>query len=221
MIDTSGIKTVFIKEWKCFSGSDRAVFFLYIILVVSWSFLIANNTTLENAGSFWLVFFSVIVAANFSNTVFISERVTGALEIFMTSGISRDSILFGKMVFVFLMSSFMGIFCIILGVTWQATILEFSTQFIGIYEIIVYLSSAILNIGSSAFLSVKMTNPRLLHFANILISGVLITLYAALGQFLYLPQYILPLVLISGGITMSFFARREFNSEKILQPVIL
>lgn len=220
MIDINGVRTVLIKEWKCFVGSDRSVFILYMILVVSWSFLIANSNTQINTGSLWLVFFSVIVAANFSNTVFISERVTGTLEIFMTSGISRDSILFGKMVFVFLMSSFMGLLCIMFGITWQTIFPEFGITSIGVYEIVVYLSSTVLNIGSSAFLSVKMANPRLLHFANILITAVVVIVYMAVSGFLYLPHYLLPAVLICGGIVMSIFARREFNSEKILQPVI-
>jgi len=64
-----------------------------------------------------------------------------------------------------------------------------------------------------------MANPRLLHFANILITAVVVIVYMAVSGFLYLPQYLLPAVLICGGIVMSIFARREFNSERILQPV--
>ncbi|MDO5576562.1 MAG: ABC transporter permease subunit [Fibrobacter sp.] len=217
MIDFNGLKTVFTKEWKAFAGSDHSTFILYIILVVSWSFLIVNSDAQVNTGPLWLVFFSVIVAANFSNTVFISERVTGILEIFITSGISRDSILFGKMIFVFLMSSFMGILCILLGMLWQKSMPEFGVSSIGMYEIVIYLTSAVLNIGTSAFLSVKMANPRLLHFANILITAFVVVVYMIICQFLSLPEYLLPAVLVFTG---SLLARREFNSERILQPII-
>ena len=79
------------KEWLNFVCSDRSVFFIYLFLVAGWGMLLA---TMDHGGSIgsplWLVFFSVIIAANFSTTVFVSERMSGSLEILLTSGLSRS-----------------------------------------------------------------------------------------------------------------------------------
>ena len=102
------LKTVIYKEWKCFIGSDReSLFFIQFLYYPGVSFWLVAMTRLCEQVLFGLCF-SVVVAANFSNTVFISERISGALEILITSGLSRSSILFGKMSFVMGMSLVIG-----------------------------------------------------------------------------------------------------------------
>ena len=83
------------KEWTGFSKSDCGIFFIYGILVLAWSFLLSTNITMLLTGTeyLWLVFFSVIVSGNFSNTTFVAERMNGSLEILLTSGIARNAIL--------------------------------------------------------------------------------------------------------------------------------
>jgi len=214
------LKTIVIKEWKCFTGSDRGAFLLYAVLIVSWSFFLAGGESLSNSGPFWLVFFSVVVAANFSNTVFISERVTGALEVLITSGFSRNSILFGKMIFVMVMSLLIGAVCIALAELWNFTIYLNSSSSFNVWDILTYATSAFVNVAGSAWLSVRMANPRLLHLANLFLLGGIITGYTILTQFYQLPDFVLSLVLAAIGAGISVLAKREFESERVIQPVI-
>ena len=92
------------KELTGFIKSDRGIFILYGILVVAWSFLIYSNmnTLTSKTGYLWLVSFSVIVSGNFSTTTFVSERMSGSLEILLTSGVTRRCILLGKILYVIL-----------------------------------------------------------------------------------------------------------------------
>ncbi|NLE00348.1 MAG: ABC transporter permease subunit [Fibrobacter sp.] len=209
------------KEWLCFRGSDRGVFILYLILLLSWSFLIANGTDSPvNTGALWFIFFSVVITANFSNTVFISERVSGSLEILITSGFSRGGILFGKMIFVLLMSLAIGAACIGLGALWHSLIPEFYNRASGLGDFLVFATSSFMNIACSAFLSVRMSNPRLLHFANLFLLGLIIGAHSVLTQYFFLPDFVLPVILIFTGSIFTWLAYREFQGEKILQPVI-
>jgi hypothetical protein len=77
-----------------------------------------------------------------------------------------------------------------------------------------------MNVAGSAFLSVRMTNPRLLHFANLFLLGGIVSLYAVLSSFYPIPEIILPLFLTVLGVLFSLLAKKEFNSERIIQPVI-
>ena len=106
------------KEWIGFAKSDRGIFLVYSILVLAWSILLSSNINLllAGAGYLWLIFFSVIVSGNFSNTTFSAERISGSLEILLTSGIARNAILIGKIAFVIIMSIIMGFLCYVLAV---------------------------------------------------------------------------------------------------------
>lgn len=216
-----GLKTVIYKEWKCFTGSDRGVFILYAVLVLSWSFfLVGGSDSSLRTGPLWLVFFSVVVAANFSNTVFISERISGALEILITSGLSRNSILFGKMSFVMGMSLVIGVGCMGLACLWQYLMYDNEITVLVPMDFITYAASAFINTAGSAFLSVRMPNPRLLHLANLFLTGCVIAIYTILSKYYPVPDFFFPLFLILAGLVSSILAKNEFNSERILQPVI-
>jgi len=216
-----GLLTVLQKELLCLRGSDRGVFVFYVILIVSWSFLIANNhDTSIDAGALWFVFFSVVITANFSNTVFISERINGSLEILITSGLSRSSILFGKMVFILLMSLGIGAACMCLGAIWRSVLPDFRSGVPGLKDFLVFAASAFMNISCTAFLSVRMSNPRLLHFANLLLLGLIVGAHSILTLYLFLPEFILPCILLIIGVFFTFLAKKEFQGVRILQPVI-
>ncbi len=216
-----GLKTIISKEWKCFTGSDRGVFILYAVLVLSWSFFLAGDGDSSlRTGPLWLVFFSVVVAANFSNTVFISERISGALEILITSGISRNSILFGKMSFVMIMSLVIGTFCMGLASLWQYFIYDYDITVLQPIDFLIYAASAFVNTAFSAFFSVRMSNPKLLHLANLFLTGCIVTVYTIMSRYYSLPEFYLPLFLILAGTGSSILAKKEFNSERILQPVV-
>lgn len=213
------IRTILLKEWKCFTGSDKGVYILYVVLIISWSFFLAGGDS-ANSGPLWLVFFSVVIAANFSNTVFISERISGALEVLITSGLSRNSILFGKMFFVMAMTLVIGAMCIGLAGIWHYFIYDYGEIRFRAFDLFTYTASAFVNIAGSAFLSVRMSNPRLLQLANLFILACIITGFTVLTQFYYIPEIVLPILLTFIGIGASILAKKEFNSERILQPVI-
>jgi ABC-type Na+ efflux pump permease subunit len=215
------IKSIIIKEWKCFVGSDRGLFFFYGILLVSWSmFLALREQPVEMSAPWWLIFFSVVVTANFSNTVFISERINGSLEILISSGHSRMAILFGKIVFILIMSIVMGLFCVTAGTFIRGYLTEKSVSF-EVMDIAVYIAAALFNTAGAAFLSVRMGNPRLLHIANMVMLTTIVIIHSVLSAFFNVPIYMLTsLLLLASGIFL-VAAMREFNSERILRPVDL
>lgn len=215
------VLTILHKEWRCFIGSDRGIFLLYAVLVVSWSLMLARpDTTGIAAGSIWLVFFSVVISANFSNTVFIAERVNGILEILLTSGLSRCGILHGKMLFVAGMSIIVGLVCALIAPLWRLTLYQASGWAFAPEALLLYCSAVFMNTASSAYLSVRMSNPRLLHLANVLLLGVLLTAHTVTTMFLPVPMYALSIIMFCIGAIATIAARRLYESEKILQPVI-
>jgi len=215
----SGLTTILRKEMKNLTGSDRSALLIYILISVLWSFTLLSG---ENGfGEFWLVFFAVIAAANFSGTVFISERVSGTLEILITSGLSRDAVLFGKMLFVIVMTFIMGLLCAGLAMLWGAVIPGLAPmQALGVYEAALYLSVTYLNAAASAYFSVRMDNPRFLHFINLFMTGFLAVSYRAASGIVELHPSVEVLAFLSAGALFTFLARREFAGERIIRPVI-
>jgi ABC-type transport system involved in cytochrome c biogenesis permease component len=216
------IGVVIAKEWKCFLGSDRGMFVLYMFLVLTWSLLLATRGSAHfDAGPLWLVFFSVVITANFSNTVFISERVSGALEILITSGFSRNAVLYGKMAFVLAMSLVFGLLCITLTFLFEKLIYNSDVQQIEFSGFFLYAGSAFLNVASSAYLSVRMSNPRLLHFANMFLLGIIVGTYMVLSSMFYIPIIFLISFFCISAVFICWRAQKLYNSEKILQPIYM
>lgn len=216
------IGVVLEKEWKCFAGSDWGMFVVYLVLIMIWSLLIATtNISDTNNSSLWLVFFSVVLTANFSNSTFISERVNGSLEILITSGLSRNAILYGKILFVMIMTMSMGTFCLIVAWFLFTYPFGFNGSPIGISDYFLFTGSAFLSISSSAYLSVKMNNPRLLHILNLLQLGVLMGIYYTATYFVSLRIYYLIMAMVVAGILFCIGAQKIYKTEKILQPVYL
>lgn len=215
-----GIKTICGKEFRFFTGSDRGAFLLYLFLVLSWStMLIVPPGGTVQAGSFWLVFFSVIISANFANTVFIAERSNGIIEILITSGITRKELLFGKMFFVIGMSSGIGLVCWGISIVLRSTIFKETAPQIQLSDGILYVLSVALVTASSAYLSLRMSNPRLLHIVNIFMIGIIIAIYVTASNYFTIPSLVLPLCLIILAMCFTIAAVRLFESEKIIQPV--
>jgi ABC-type Na+ efflux pump permease subunit len=216
------IGVVIAKEWKCFLGSDRGMFILYFILILIWSLLLASRDSSHfNAEPLWLVFFSVVITANFSNTVFISERVSGSLEILITSGLSRNSILYGKMSFILLMSFIFGAICFFATLLFQNLLLNDSTEYVNWSSYILYAGSAFLNVSSSAYLSVRLSNPRLLHFANMFILGLIVGIYMVLSAMYNVSIHYLFGFMCIVAFFICWRTQILYNSEKVLQPIYL
>ncbi len=214
-----GIQSIISKEWKCFIGSDRGLFFFYGFLIVSWSLFLAFREQPDSlTAPWWLIFFSVVVTANFSNTVFISERISGFLEIVISSGYSRMTILAGKILFILMMSTILGLLCVVAGTITRSYLYNQSLS-INLMDLGIYIASAFFNTTGAAFLSVRMTNPRLLHIANMAMLTLLIIVHTVLSQFFVVPDFMLAVIILTLGIVFFLAAVREFNSERILRPV--
>ena len=112
------LNAIISKEWKSFVGSDRGVFAVYAVLILSWSFLPLYKGLSMGMEDVWWLFFSVVISGNFSNTVFVSERLSGSMEILLTSGFPRDTVLFGKAAFITGISIAIGTLCLCLSRLW-------------------------------------------------------------------------------------------------------
>ena len=231
----TGLTAIMRKEVKNLVSSGWGFFLINALIAVVWSFMLLfqHFTALGGVTGAWLVFFAVIVAANFSGTVFISERVNGTLEVLIVSGVSRDAVLFGKVIFAVGATIAMGAVCLAIS-----AVLEFLIGVLGggagdavdllrdfavwAYHISqLYVGAAVMNVSASAYLSVRMSNPRFLHIANLFMTGALMTLYELI-TFTSTEQYRIGLVLVFlalGGVFLAL-ARREFAGERITRPVI-
>ncbi len=215
------------NAWLGFLQSDRSSFLVYGILIAVWSIVLASNMSqlaLE-ANTLWWVFFSVIVSGTFSTSIFTSERLTGALEIVLTCGLSRMSILAGKIVFVILISAGLGFLCYGLALIWVAiageelALVVRATDFFDVA--VLYLAACFMNASCGAWLSVRLSNPRLSSFANLLILGVIVGGHAVLSAVLSVSAWLLPAVLCGGGLVFLFLAARDFSGERVIQPFTL
>ena len=223
----TGLATILRKEFKNFASSGVGAFALYAVISILWSY-----TLLNGAGWVWLVFLAVMAAANFSATVFISERISGTLEVLITSGVSRDAVLFGKMLFVIAMTLAMGAACAALAHLWPLLLPEDTdaTPLLGLTDAALYLGATVLNAAAGAYLTARMGNPRFLHFVNFLITAGLVVAYDALfwslteTRPLFVALKVHPFFLAAAflaiGLAFALLARREFAGERIIRPVI-
>ncbi len=213
------------KEWLNFVCSDKSVFFIYLFLIVGWGMLLATMNRGGAIGSpLWLVFFSVIIAANFSGTVFVSERMSGSLEILLTSGLSRGAILWGKMVFVIVMTLAVGAACILAASVLQRFIAPSDVPRESYFQwtfLALYAGATFLNTAGSACFSVWLPNPRLLHFVNIALVGCIMAGYIAISLSRPVSLFLVAVVMIAAGGLFAWLAGRAFESERIIRPVIL
>jgi len=220
------IALIIKNEWTCFVKSEKGIFVIYGVLVLAWSFLLSHNAgaVSSETGYLWLVFFSVIVSGNFANTTFVSERMSGSLEILLTSGISRSAILSGKILFVMGMSGFMGVVCFGTASGFGGLQGKEITGLAGApaaaKELMLYCAACFMNASCGAWLSVRITNPRLLHFINLFVLGVIVILHSVLSYFIALTLWSLVFALVVLGAVFYFRAQRDFRTERVIQPVV-
>lgn len=213
---------IFKNEMNSYFKSDKGLFFLNLVLVLVWGMMFSSYLMKDlytNTGTLWFVFFSVIISSNFSNSTFISERMNGMLEILLVSGIPRKDILFGKVLHVFTLSSIMGILVYFIGIlVIMLNGFEISSELFSSMMMILplYFAACFLNICAAAWLSVKLSNPRFIHFVNLFILA-----------FLYLPNLFLNLsnnvfliFLLLIGCVFYLLALKEYRSENVTKPLI-
>lgn len=213
------------NEWISFKSSDKGLFAVYAVMIIGWAFLIATwNSYLLFFAPFWLSTFSVIIAATFANSVFVSDRISGSLEILLTCGISRSGILRGKLAFVVIMTLGVGALCIGLASGLRVALVDQlpgSPVIVGGAGIGVYGAASFLTATSSAYFSVLLPNPRVLHFINLLMVMFLVCVYSVLSTLWQIPLYALAVLLLLLGALFYRLARREFEGERITKLIVL
>jgi ABC-type Na+ efflux pump permease subunit len=211
------------KEWRNFVGSEKGVFAVYGILVFVWSFLpLYNNLgSFALGGAVWWLFFSVIVSGNFANTVFVAERMSGSMEILLTSGFSRNGVLFGKVLFVMILSGVIGGLCLCLSLVWIG-LSGHAAHLFGpslLYAVALYASGTFMNAAAGAWMSIRLSSPRLIPFVNILLVGLVCGMYYALFFTACMSEWMLPALLLAVGCVFCALAKKDFDGEKIIAPV--
>jgi ABC-type Na+ efflux pump permease subunit len=212
---------VVLKEWLNFKGSERGLLLVYGILVLAWSFFPLNKEL--GAGPIWWLFFSVIICGNFTNTVFVSERLNGSMEILLTSGFPRNSVLFGKIAFVLLISIVMGMLCFCLSMVWLR-IAGREKMFLSlevIYNVLLFCCGVLMNVAFGAWMSFRLQSPRLIPFMTVMVMGGIVAGFYGLVFLFGLPQWTLGLILTIAAVIFGLFARKEFHGEKVIQPIHL
>lgn len=214
------------KEWKGFAKSDGWIFIIYGILVIAWGLLLSNNIGILTSGTgyLWLAFFSVIISGNFTNMAFVAERMSGSLEILLTSGVSRKSILNGKILFIIIVSMGMGFLCYLValginGVKGENVVFLIKVSPIG-EELILYFSACFMNAACGAWFSVRINNPRILPFINLFILVIIVVIHGIVSEMYALTPWSLIIALGFVGILFYYFACRDFKSERVIQPVV-
>lgn len=216
---------IFQNELKSYFKSDKALFIAHIILILSFGSLYSSNfkDIATDMGVLWLVSFSVIVSSNFSYSTFVSERMNGMLEILLVSGIQRKDILFGKVVFVVLFSSLMGVLIYMVAILSNLILgdrqdYNFYSSIITIFPI--YLSACIFNVSTAAWFSIKLPNPRILSFLNLFVIIIIASLNLVVVNFFELSSHLIIIALLTGAIIFYRFALKEYLSEKVTKPLI-
>ena len=215
--------TILKKEWRNFTGSEKGVFVVYGIIIFVWSFLpLYNNTgSFALSGAVWWLFFSVIVSGNFANTVFVAERMSGSMEILLTCGFSRNGVLYGKILFVVLMSVAIGSLCFGLSLFWIAVLSQMhpvSGTSLAMSSLL-YCSGTLLNATAGAWMSIRLSSPRLIPFVNILIIGLVCGVYYALYYTAWVSEWFLISLLIVFAAVFFLLAKKDFHGEKVIAPV--
>jgi len=220
------VRLIVRKEWRGFAKSDRWIFVIYGILVIAWGILLSNNIGIlsSGAGYLWLAFFSVIISGNFSNMTFVAERMSGSLEILLTSGVSRQSILNGKILFIVIVSMGMGFLCYLFAlginvVKGENVAVLLTVTPIG-EELILYVTACFMNATCGAWLSVRINNPRILPFINLFVLVIIVIIHGVVSEIYTLTPWSLIIALILTGVLFYYVAYRDFNSERVIQPVV-
>jgi ABC-type Na+ efflux pump permease subunit len=217
---------IFSHESRKFFGNDKAVFVVYGVLILLWSGLFVSSVR-ENSqvlAPMWLMTFSVIAVTNFAQSVFISERSSGAWEVVLSAGFSRSALVVAKVSFVALGAVVMGLSC--LGVGWLGLLLfspysADADNLMAAVSVALYCCTALFNALFSALLTVYLPNPRLVHFVNFAVIALIMAVYYAFAAIYALSSWYLAGLLVLLSLILVPLVVRGFESERIVRPVNL
>lgn len=217
------IGTILKKEWACFTGSEKGVFVVYAVLVCVWSFLPRYNAVNGSGlmSAIWWMSLSVIVSSSFASSVFVAERISGSMEILLTCGFSRNTVVLGKTAFVVLVSAGLGAVCTLLSLAWPVGSLQPFLVRSLLSGMLLYAGGAFMGAAAGAWMSIHYSSPRIMPFANLFLVVLVCSLYYGAAQFVSLPEWVLFLLTVAAGSAFLWRAIKDFHGEKVIAPVDL
>jgi hypothetical protein len=221
----SGLLTILRKEWRCFLGGERSMFAVYGVIVLLWSLLFAGSGVAGATQTtvLWLLPFSVIVVSNFSQSAFVAERVNGAIEILLTCGIGRRTMMLAKMLFVAGLALAMGYGCMGLGAFWvwlaDTNAMLVSATYPGWQDLAVFAAAVLLNSALSALFSVVLPNPRMTHFAIFFLMAAVLAVYYPLAGLSEGSVWMLGAGLAATAVGATLAALHAAGGERISRTV--
>jgi len=220
----SEIVLVFRQELLAFLKSGKSSLLLLAFTTLAWGGFITNKIeSIDEPSSYlWVLFFSLVAGAGLSTSVFVRERVSATLEVLLTSGLERNSILLGKLLFTTAMTLLVGVGAFSISFLVRSLLYHDSLQLfdeIGVV-LVLYSSSAILVSHSSALLSMTLSNPRLVQFVNFTLLTIISVLFGVFSPQGRGSLFVLSAGLLLLSILLFFLTKRAFRNEKIIQPLI-
>ncbi len=218
------IGLIYRQELKAFLKSGKSSILLVFFTVFVWGSIISDKVDSINSWDsiLWVMFFALVAGAALCTTTFIRERLSSTLEVLILSGVERTSILYGKLLFTTTTTLFIGMTAFFVAFVIRVIFLR--DAFLLFSEVgtafLLFGAASLLVSSSTAFLSMALSNPRLVQFINITLLSVLSVAYTALSQYFGDSILIFSSVLILLSFLFSRLALRMFRSEKILQPLI-
>lgn len=215
-----GAWLVFQKEWLCLVGAGGSALAVYAVIAVLWGALLAGAGVGGQPvmAILWALPFSVIAVSNFAQPVFVSERLTGAIEILCTSGLSRSSVVIGKGLFVSVAACAMG------AVSWAvgfASVHALRARGVdavlfepGVAEVAVYGAAVVFNTFLGAVMSVLLPNPRLSHFVDFVVIAGVVAVYYARGSGSVSDAWTLAAMLAVAAAVLASLACRLAYTER-------
>ncbi len=211
------------KEWDCFTGSEKGLFVVYAVLIFFWSYLPRQNA-LDGFGmlsAIWWMSLAVIVSSSFANSVFVAERINGSMEILLTSGFSRNAVIFGKTAFVVLACCGIGLACTLLSLAWPLGVRPPFLFRSMLTALLLYAGGAFMGSAGAAWMSIRLSSPRIMPFVNLLLVVAVCSVFYGAAQFVSLPRWGLFLATVAVGSAFLWRAQKEFHGEKVIAPVDL
>jgi ABC-type transport system involved in cytochrome c biogenesis permease component len=215
---------IFKEEFEKLRFSEPGQHMMYVVMILCWSALLGINVSLGmmTLSTGWWLFFSVVITATLSTTVFVAELIQGALEILLTCGVSRRAILYGKILYCTLMSVAMGYACFALSILWHAvTAKAFGARHLTVpyTELVLYLSAAFFNTVFGAWMTIRLSSPRILYLLNMIAVAFIFGLWTALRTRFDLSEWWLIAGMTVLGLALIPLAERAFETERVIRPL--
>jgi hypothetical protein len=145
------------------------------------------------------------------------------MEILLTSGFTRGAVFFGKVAFIACMSIGIGMLCFCLAFVWlsisgrpHAALFTEAFSDAGLF-----CAGTVMNVACGAWLSIRLHSPRIIPFITLLLTAFIVAVFYGLAYAASAPLWSLVIFLSVVSAVCLYFAYKEFNGEKVIQPIDL